>query len=52
MFLTSEPVTAVGEMITVILFVRNVCYFSVVYKQDSADDVISDNFKSGSIPKQ
>lgn len=41
MFLTSEPVTAVvGEMITVVLFVRNVCFFSAVYKQGSVDDVI------------
>lgn len=52
MFLTSKPVTAVGEMITVVLFVRNVCFFSVVYKQDSVDDVISDNFKSGLMQEQ
>lgn len=28
------------------------CYFSVVYKQYSADDVISDDFKSGLMPEQ
>lgn len=52
MFLTSEPVTVVGEMITVVLSVRNVCFFSVVYKQDSVDDVIFDNFKSGLMQEQ